>query len=165
MLNNKLSIHRIGGGNFEKSQLAKPRNVLTEGRLSLFVGAMTAAFFVSVCVGCSGSFPSGSTPKTPESTAESTNSSSDWLKKLSLFYWNMCFFLKNVCRRLDDGVVSTEPISDSLGRTQMANFVNEDGLYDVILDSSRVVDATANKRFRWLILVKNSEVFLTSIST
>ena len=88
----------------------------------------------------------------------------------------------------------------------MANFVNEDGLYDVILDSrktfgkgfrklghlrgvpqirktggyiplndeddyktilakaswadsSRVVDATANKRFRWLILVKNSEVF------
>lgn len=40
----------------------------------------------------------------------------------------------------------------------MANFVNEDGLYDVILDSSRVVDATANKRFRWLILVKNSEV-------
>ena len=59
----------------------------------------------------------------------------------------MCFFLKNVCRRLDDGVVSTEPISDSLGRTQMANFVNEDGLYDVILDSSRAVDATANKRF------------------
>ena len=71
----------------------------------------------------------------------------------------MCFFLKNVCRRLDDGVVSTEPISDSLGRTQMANFVNEDGLYDVILDSSRVVDVTANKRFRWLILVKKSEVF------
>lgn len=136
-----------------------------KGRLSLFVGAMTAALFVSVYVGCSGSFPSGSTPKTPENTAESTNSSSDWLKKLSLFYWNMCFFLKNVCRRLDDGVVSTEPISDSLGRTQMANFVNEDGLYDVILDSSRIVDATANKRFRWLILVKNSEVFLTSIST
>ena len=70
-----------------------------------------------------------------------------------------------VAMRLDDGVISTEPISDSLGRTQMANFVNEDGLYDVILDSSRVVDATANKRFRWLILVKNSEVFLTSIST
>ena len=75
MLNNKLSIHRIGGGNFEKSQLAKPRNVLTEGRLSLFVGAMMAALFVSVCVGCSDSFPSGSTPKTPENTAESTNSS------------------------------------------------------------------------------------------
>lgn len=40
----------------------------------------------------------------------------------------------------------------------MANFVNEDGLYDVILDSSRVVDVTANKRLYWLILVKNSEV-------
>ena len=86
------------------------------------------------------------------------------LKKLSLFYWNMCFFLKNVCRRLAKGVVSTQPLS-TRGGTQMANFVNEDGLYDVILDSSRVVDATANKRFRWLILVKNSEVFLTSIST
>lgn len=57
-----------------------------------------------------------------------------------------------------------QPLS-TRGGTQMANFVNEDGLYDVILDSSRVVDATANKRFRWLILVKNSEVFLTSIST
>ena len=77
MLNNKLSINRIGGGNFEKSQLAKTRNVLTKGRLSLFVGAMITAFFVSVCVGCSDSFPSGSTPKTPGSTAESTNSSSD----------------------------------------------------------------------------------------
>ena len=135
----------------------QPRNVLTEGRLSLFVGAMTAALFVSVCVGCSDSFPSGPTPKTPENTAKSTNSSSDWLKKLSLFYWNMCFFLKNVCRRLAKGVVSTQPLS-TRGGTQMANFVNEDGLYDVILDSSRVVDATANKRFRWLILVKNSEV-------
>ena len=55
------------------------------------------------------------------------------------------------------------PTLSTRGGTQMANFVNEDGLYDVILDSSRVVDATANKRFRWLILVKNSEVFLTSI--
>ena len=70
----------------------------------------------------------------------------------------MCFFLKNVCRRLAKGVVSTQPLS-TRGGTQMANFVNEDGLYDVILDSSRVVDATANKKFRWLILVKNSEVF------
>ena len=72
---------------------------------------------------------------------------------------------RHVRERLEDGVVSTDPIADSLGRLQMANFVNEDGLYDVILDSSRVVDATANKRFRWLILVKNFEVFLTSIST
>ena len=71
---------------------------------------------------------------------------------------------RHVRERLEKGVVSTDPLS-TRGGTQMANFVNEDGLYDVILDSSRVVDATANKRFRWLILVKNSEVFLTSIST
>ncbi len=69
----------------------------------------------------------------------------------------MCFFLKNVCRRLAKGVVSTQPLS-TRGGTQMANFVNEDGLYDVILDSSRVVDVTANKRLYWLMLVKNSEV-------
>ncbi len=42
-----------------------------------------------------------------------------------------------VTRRLDDGVISSHPISDSLGRTQQANFVNEDGLYDVILDSRK----------------------------
>ena len=42
-----------------------------------------------------------------------------------------------VAMRLDDEVVSTDTISDSLGRTQMANFVNEDGLYDVILDSRK----------------------------
>ena len=36
-----------------------------------------AALFVSVCVGCADTFPSGSTPKTPENAAESTNSSSD----------------------------------------------------------------------------------------
>ena len=34
----------------------QPRNVLTEGRLSLFVGAMMAAFFVSVCVSCADNF-------------------------------------------------------------------------------------------------------------
>lgn len=43
----------------------------------------------------------------------------------------------DVVRRLTDGVVSTHPISDSLGRQQVANFVNEDGLYDVILDSRK----------------------------
>ena len=37
----------MGGGNFEKSELTKTRNVLTKGRLSLFVGAMIAALFVS----------------------------------------------------------------------------------------------------------------------
>ena len=42
-----------------------------------------------------------------------------------------------VMRRLDDGVISSHPISDNLGRCQQANFVNEDGLYDVILDSRK----------------------------
>lgn len=50
----------------------------------------------------------------------------------------------DVRQRLDDGVVSTQPIYDSLGREQMANFVNEDGLYDVILDSRK----PEAKRFR-----------------
>ena len=30
-------------------------------------------------------------------------------------------------RRLDDGVISNNPITDNLGRQQVANFVNEDG--------------------------------------
>lgn len=42
-----------------------------------------------------------------------------------------------VMKRLEDGVVSIHPITDSLGRNQRANFVNEDGLYDVILDSRK----------------------------
>lgn len=42
-----------------------------------------------------------------------------------------------VVQRLDDGVLSKYPIIDSLGRQQNANFVNEDGLYDVILDSRK----------------------------
>lgn len=50
----------------------------------------------------------------------------------------------DVKRRLDDGVVSIEVISDSMGRTQTATFVNEDGLYDVILDSRK----PEAKRFR-----------------
>lgn len=44
---------------------------------------------------------------------------------------------KHVVTRLPDGVVSTDIIVDSLGRRRMANFVNEDGLYDVILDSRK----------------------------
>ena len=58
------------------------------------------------------------------------------------------FCLKDVCkvldlhssavmRRLEDGVTTNHPIVDSLGRKQMAVFVNEDGLYDVILDSRK----------------------------
>jgi prophage antirepressor-like protein len=61
---------------------------------------------------------------------------------------NPLFCLADVCKalelrqgdvrqRLTDGVVSTQPILDSLGREQVANFVNEDGLYDVILDSRK----------------------------
>lgn len=52
-----------------------------------------------------------------------------------------------VKKRLDDDVVSNHPIKDSLGRTQQATFVNEDGLYDVILDSRK----PEAKRFRkWI---------------
>ncbi|WP_308229532.1 phage antirepressor [Prevotella sp.] len=42
----------------------------------------------------------------------------------------------DVCQRLAKGLVSTQPLS-TRGGTQMANFVNEDGLYDVILDSRK----------------------------
>lgn len=42
-----------------------------------------------------------------------------------------------VAQRLDDGILSKYPIVDSLGRQQIVNFVNEDGLYDVILDSRK----------------------------
>lgn len=42
----------------------------------------------------------------------------------------------DVVRRIDKGVVSTHPLQTA-GGTQMANFVNEDGLYDVILDSRK----------------------------
>ena len=61
---------------------------------------------------------------------------------------NPTFCLSDVCKilaldssqvmkRLGDGVVTIHPIQDSLGRIQQANFVNEDGLYDVILDSRK----------------------------
>ena len=61
---------------------------------------------------------------------------------------NPMFCLADVCkavglttngisRRLSDDVISNHPITDSLGRTQQALFVNEDGLYDVILDSRK----------------------------
>lgn len=60
---------------------------------------------------------------------------------------NPLFCLADVCRalgltqghvreRLSEGVVSTEPLKTA-GGTQQANFVNEDGLYDVILDSRK----------------------------
>jgi anti-repressor protein len=52
-----------------------------------------------------------------------------------------------VMKRLDDGVVTIHPILDSLGREQQANFVNEDGLYDVILDSRK---PEARKFRKWV---------------
>ncbi|MBQ5643671.1 MAG: phage antirepressor KilAC domain-containing protein [Bacteroidaceae bacterium] len=51
---------------------------------------------------------------------------------------------KQVVRRLMDDVFSKHPIVDSLGRTQQATFVNEDGLYDTILESRK----SEAKRFR-----------------
>ncbi|WP_373894415.1 phage antirepressor KilAC domain-containing protein [Virgibacillus sp. CBA3643] len=59
------------------------------------------------------------------------------------------FSLKDVCEileignpsqvktRLEDEVISNEVIQDRLGRNQKATFINEDGLYDVILDSRK----------------------------
>lgn len=44
---------------------------------------------------------------------------------------------KGVNQRLGDEVISNYPIIDNLGRIQQALFVNEDGLYDVILDSRK----------------------------
>jgi anti-repressor protein len=61
---------------------------------------------------------------------------------------NPLFCLTDICKvlelqpsrvkgRLEDGVTSSNPIVDSLGREQLAVFVNEDGLYDVIIDSRK----------------------------
>lgn len=50
-----------------------------------------------------------------------------------------------VMKRLDDGVVTIHPTTDSLGRERQANFVNEDGLYDVILDSRKPQAKTFRK--------------------
>ena len=59
--------------------------------------------------------------------------------------WN--FDASQVMKRLEDGVVTIHPIIDKLGRTQNANFVNEDGLYDVILDSRK---PEAKKFRKWI---------------
>ena len=62
---------------------------------------------------------------------------------------NPTFCLADVCKvlelgnpsqvktRLGDGVISNEVIPDTLGRQQEMTFINEDGLYDVILDSRK----------------------------
>ena len=54
---------------------------------------------------------------------------------------------KGVNQRLGDEVISNYPITDKIGREQQALFVNEDGLYDVILDSRK----TEARQFRkWI---------------
>ncbi len=71
---------------------------------------------------------------------------------------NPLFCLADICRVLDlqssavmrrllDDVITNHPITDSLGREQIANFVNEDGLYDVILDSRK---PEAKKFRKWV---------------
>lgn len=71
---------------------------------------------------------------------------------------NPLFCLSDVCkavglttngisRRLSGDVISNHPISDNFGRVQKALFVNEDGLYDVILDSRK---AEARKFRKWI---------------
>lgn len=53
----------------------------------------------------------------------------------------------DVRQRLSDDVVSNHPIKDSLGRSTSATIINEDGLYDVILDSRK----PESKKFRkWI---------------
>lgn len=54
---------------------------------------------------------------------------------------------KGVRQRLSDEVISTYPIEDALGRMQNALFVNEDGLYDVILESRK---DSAKKFRKWV---------------
>ena len=49
-----------------------------------------------------------------------------------------------VVQRLSDDVLSKYTVPDGIGRQQVMNFVNEDGLYDVILDSRK----PEAKRFR-----------------
>lgn len=54
---------------------------------------------------------------------------------------------KGVAQRLGDEVISNYPIADSLGREQLALFVSEDGLYDVIFDSRK---PEAKKFRKWV---------------
>lgn len=53
----------------------------------------------------------------------------------------------DVKRRLDDDVVSTHSVRDSKGRKNLMTFVNEDGLYDVVLDSRK---ANARAFRKWV---------------
>lgn len=68
------------------------------------------------------------------------------------------FCLRDVCEsldisqlraneRLNDDVIHNHPIKDALGRAQLTIFVNEDGLYDVILESRK---PEAKKFRKWI---------------
>jgi len=68
------------------------------------------------------------------------------------------FVLKDVCdilglrspdvrQRLSDDVVSTHTVTDTLGRANTATIINEDGLYDVILESRK---PEARKFRKWV---------------
>lgn len=50
-----------------------------------------------------------------------------------------------VAQRLSDDLLSKYPTKDRLGREQMTNFVNEDGLYDAIFDSRKPEAKTFRK--------------------
>lgn len=79
---------------------------------------------------------------------------------------NPLFCLSDLCKmlgignpsqvktRLDDGVISNEVIPDSMGRNQNVTFVNEDGLYDLILESRKPIlesrKPEARKMRKWL---------------
>lgn len=52
-----------------------------------------------------------------------------------------------VAQRLEDDVLSKHPIFDKMGRKQIAMFVTEDGLYDVILESRK---PEAKKFRKWI---------------
>lgn len=55
---------------------------------------------------------------------------------LTDLYQSLGLETNNTIRRLSDGVCSKHPLQ-TRGGVQQANFVNEDGLYDVILDSRK----------------------------
>jgi len=55
--------------------------------------------------------------------------------------------VSQVKSRLEDGVISNEGISDKFNRTQRVTVINEDGLYDVILDSRKPI---AKKFRKWV---------------
>lgn len=74
---------------------------------------------------------------------------------------------KGVNQRLSDEVISNYPILDSLGRTQQALFVTEDGLYDVILDSRKPEAKTFRKWVTSEVLptIRKTGGYLTTTST